>query len=78
MVKSLPIVAGGGGGVSIVGKPYTAEPNHRHFPAADVRMTGPELLPTHAPVYSAAGVAGGARGGDATEGRRILCSGFEP
>ena len=30
-------------------------------------MTGPEH-PTHAPVYSAAGVAGGARGGDATEG----------
>lgn len=61
-------VAGGGGGVSIVGKPYTAEPNHRHFPGiVDVRMTGPEH-PTHAPVYSAAGVAGGARGGDATEG----------
>ena len=61
-------VAGGGGGVSIVGKPYTAEPNHRHFPGiVDVRMTGPEH-PTHAPVYSAAGVASGARGGDATEG----------
>ena len=61
-------VAGGGGGVSIGGKPYTAEPNHRHFPGiVDVRMTGPEH-PTHAPVYSAAGVAGGARGGDATEG----------
>jgi len=61
-------VAGGGGGVSIVGKPYTAEPNHRHFPGiVDVRMTGPEH-PTHTPVYSAAGVAGGAHGGDATEG----------
>ena len=61
-------VAGGGGGVSVVGKPYTAEPNHRHFPGiVDVRMTGPEH-PTHAPVHSAAGVAGGARGGDATEG----------
>lgn len=61
-------VAGGGGGVSVVGKPYTAEPNRRHFPGiVDVRMTGPEH-PTHAPVYSAAGVAGGARGGDATEG----------
>ena len=60
-------VAGGGGGVSIVGKPYTAEPNHRHFPGiVDVRMTGPEH-PTYAPVYSAAGVASGARGGDATE-----------
>ena len=61
-------VAGGGGGVSIGGKPYTAEPNHRHFPGiVDVRMTGPEH-PTHAPVHSAAGVAGGARGSDATEG----------
>ena len=60
-------VAGGGGGVSIVGKPYTAKPYRRHFPGiVDVRMTGPEH-PTHAPVYSAAGVAGGARGGDATE-----------
>lgn len=61
-------VAGGGGGVSVVGKSYTVKPNDPHFPGiVDVRMTGPEH-PTHAPVYSAAGVAGGARGGDATEG----------
>lgn len=60
-------VAGGGGGAANVGKPYTAKPYRRHFPGiVDVRMTGPEH-PTHAPVYSAAGVAGGARGGDATE-----------
>lgn len=61
-------VAGGGGGVSVVGKSYTVKPNDPHFPGiVDVRMTGPEH-PTHAPVHSAAGVAGGARGGDATEG----------
>ena len=61
-------VAGGGGGVSIYGQPYATEPYYYHFPnIVDVRMTGPEH-PTHAPVYSAAGVAGGARGGDATEG----------
>ena len=61
-------VAGGGGGVSVVGKSYTVKPNDPHFPGiVDVHMTGPEH-PTHAPVYSAAGVAGGARGGDATEG----------
>ena len=61
-------VAGGGGGAANVGKPYTAKPYRRHFPGiVDVRMTDPEH-PTHAPVYSAAGVAGGARGGDATEG----------
>ena len=61
-------VAGGGGGVSVVGIPHATPPYKRHFPdIVDVRMTGPEH-PTHAPVYSAAGVAGGARGGDATEG----------
>lgn len=61
-------VAGGGGGVSIVGRQYTTPPNQRHFPGiVDVRMTGPEH-PTHAPVYSAAGVASGARGGDASAG----------
>lgn len=61
-------VAGGGGGVSISGQPYATQPYYYHFPGiVDVRMTGPEH-PTHAPVYSAAGVAGGARGGDATEG----------
>lgn len=61
-------VAGGGGGVSVVGKSYTVKPNDPHFPGiVDVHMTGPEH-PTHAPVYSAAGVASGARGGDATEG----------
>lgn len=61
-------VAGGGGGVSVVGIPYATPLYKRHFPdIVDVRMTGPEH-PTHAPVYSAAGVAGGARGGDATEG----------
>ena len=61
-------VAGGGGGVSVVGIPYATPLYKRHFPGiVDVRMTGPEH-PTHAPVYSAAGVAGGARGGDATEG----------
>ena len=60
-------VAGGGGGVSLVGIPYATPLYKRHFPdIVDVRMTGPEH-PTHVPVYSAAGVAGGARGGDATE-----------
>lgn len=68
LINGEVIAVAGGGGVSIVGKPYTAEPHHRHFPGiVDVRMTGPEH-PTHAPVYSAAGVAGGTRGGDATEG----------
>ena len=61
-------VAGGGGGVSLFGIPYATPLYKRHFPGiVDVRMTGPEH-PTHAPVYSVAGVAGGARGGDATEG----------
>ena len=61
-------VAGGGGGVSISGQPYATQPYYYHFPnIVDVHMTDPEH-PTHAPVYSAAGVAGGARGGDATEG----------
>lgn len=61
-------VAGGGGGISISGQPYATQPYYYHFPnIVDVHMTDPEH-PTHAPVYSAAGVAGGARGGDATEG----------
>ena len=61
-------VAGGGGGASISGQPYATQPYYYHFPnIVDVRMTGPEH-PTHAPVHSAAGVAGGARGGDAAEG----------
>lgn len=59
-------VAGGGGGVSVVGKSYTVKPNDPHFPGiVDVHMTGPEH-PTHAHVYSTAGVAGGTHGGDAT------------
>ena len=63
-------VAGGGGGVSVVGRQYkyTTPLYKRHFPdIVDVRMTGPEH-PTHAPVHSAAGVADGARGGDANAG----------